>query len=88
MGSFTSIATSTKTVLELTVPRLMPGALIVFDEFFNYKGYELHEYKAFFEVTERFDLACRCIGYAGQQMAVVVDTVRAPAGRLTRESTP
>src|SRR5215831_1234547 len=42
------IYASTKTVLELTVPRLMPGALVV---------YELHEYKAFFEVTERFDLA-------------------------------
>jgi predicted O-methyltransferase YrrM len=82
------IYASTKTVLELTVPRLRPGALIVFDEFFNYKGYELHEYKAFFEVTERFDLACRFIGYAGQQVAVVVDTVRAPAGRLMCESTP
>jgi len=82
------IYASTKTVLELTVPRLMPGALVVFDEFFNYKGYELHEYKAFFEVTERFDLAYRFIGYAGQQVAAVVDTVRAPAGRLMRERIP
>jgi len=82
------IYASTKTVLELTVPRLMPGALIVFDEFFNYKGYELHEYKAFFEVTERFALAYRFIGYAGQQVAAVVDTVRAPAEPLMRESTP
>jgi len=66
-------------VLELTVPRLMPGALVV---------YELHEYKAFFEVTERFDLAYRFIGYAGQQVAAVVDTVRPPAGRLMRERIP
>jgi predicted O-methyltransferase YrrM len=72
------IYVSTKTVLELTVPRLMPGAIIVFDEFFNYKGYELHEYKAFFEVVERFDLAYRFIGYAGQQVAVVVDTQGRP----------
>jgi len=50
----------------------------VFDEFFNYKGYELNEYKAFFEIAERFDLAYRFIGYAGQQVAVVVDTVRRP----------
>jgi hypothetical protein len=71
------IYTSTKIALELTVPRLMPGAIIVFDEFFNYKGYELNEYKAFFEIAERFDLAYRFIGYAGQQVAVVVDTVRA-----------
>ena len=72
------IYTSTKTALKLTVPRLMPGAIIVFDEFFNYKGYELHEYKAFFEVAERFDLACRFIAYAGQQVAVVVDSVGRP----------
>jgi len=72
------IYTSTKTALELTVPRLMPGAIIVFDEFFNYKGYELHEYKAFFEVAERFDLAYRFIAYAGQQVAVVVDSVGRP----------
>jgi predicted O-methyltransferase YrrM len=69
---------STKIALELTLPRLMPGAVIVFDEFFNYKGYELNEYKAFFEVAQRFDLAFRFIAYAGQQVALVVDAVRRP----------
>ena len=49
-------------MLELTIPRLAPGAVIVFDEFFNYKGYELHECKAFVEATERFDLGLRFIG--------------------------
>ena len=73
------IYSSTKTVLELTIPRLAPGAVIVFDEFFNYKGYELHEYKAFFEAAERFDLAYRFIGYAGQQVAVMIEAVRRPA---------
>jgi predicted O-methyltransferase YrrM len=72
------IYASTKTVLELTIPRLAPAAVLVFDEFFNYKGYELHEYKAFFEAAERFDLAYRFIGYAGQQVGVVIDTVRKP----------
>jgi predicted O-methyltransferase YrrM len=73
------ISASAKTVLDLTIPRLAPGAVIVFDEFFNYKGYELHEYKAFFEAAERFDLAYRFIGYAGQQVAVAIDAVRRPA---------
>jgi predicted O-methyltransferase YrrM len=73
------IYASAKTVLELTIPRLAPGAVIVFDEFFNYKGYELHEYKAFFEATERFDLGYRFIGYAGQQVAVAIEAVRRPA---------
>ena len=60
-------------------PRLAPGAVVVFDEFFNYKGYELHEYKAFFEFVERFDVAYRFIGYAGQQVSLVVEAVRGNA---------
>jgi predicted O-methyltransferase YrrM len=73
------IYASAKTVLERTIPRLASGAVIVFDEFFNYKGYELHEYKAFFEAAERFDLAYRFIAYAGQQVGVMIDAVRRPA---------
>jgi predicted O-methyltransferase YrrM len=72
------IYASTKTVLDLTVPRLVPGAIIVFDEFFNYKGYELHEYKAFFEAAERFDLSYRFTGYSGQQVAVKIEAVGRP----------
>ena len=73
------IYSSTKTVLEHTAPRLAPGAVIVFDEFFNYKGFEQHEYKAFFEFVERFDVRYRFIGYAAQQVSLIVDAVRRPA---------
>jgi predicted O-methyltransferase YrrM len=73
------IYSSTKTVLDLCAPHLAPGAVVVFDEFFNYKGYELHEYKAFFELVERFDVAYRFIGYAGQQVSLIVEAVRRPA---------
>jgi hypothetical protein len=72
------IYSSTKTVLDLTAARLAPGAVIVFDEFFNYKGYELHEFKAFFEFAERFEVAYRFIGYAAQQVSLVVEAVRRP----------
>ena len=50
----------------------------MFDEFFNYKGYELHEYKAFFEFAERFDVGYRFIGYAGQQVSLMIEAVRRP----------
>jgi hypothetical protein len=72
------IYSSTRTVLDLTGPRLAPGAVLVFDEFFNYKGYELHEYKAFLEFVERFDVAYRFIGYSAQQVSLVVEVVRRP----------
>ena len=66
------IYSSTKTVLDLTVKQLVSGAVVVFDEFFNYKGYELHEYKAFFEWITEHNLQPQFIGYSGQQVSVVV----------------
>jgi predicted O-methyltransferase YrrM len=71
------IYSSTKTVLDLTVSRLAPGAVIVFDEFFNYKGYERHEYKAFFEWVEQHRIDHTFIGYSGQQVSVIVNVAAA-----------
>jgi predicted O-methyltransferase YrrM len=69
------IYSSTKTVLELIAHRLAPGAVIAFDEFFNYKGYELHEYKAFFEFARHFEADYHFIGYSAQQVSLVVESV-------------
>jgi len=74
------IYSSTKTVLDLTAGRLAPGAVLVFDEFFNYVGFEMHEYKAFFEFVERFDVKYRFIGYSGQQVSMVIDGVDRSGG--------
>jgi hypothetical protein len=41
-------------------------------------GFEMHEYKAFFEFVERFDVKYRFIGYSGQQVSVVIDGVDKP----------
>jgi len=43
---------STKTVLNLLKDRFRNGSVIVFDEYFNYPGWEQHEYKAFAEFVE------------------------------------
>jgi predicted O-methyltransferase YrrM len=40
---------STKVVLDYIAERLAPGAIVVFDEFFNYPGWKRHEYLAFEE---------------------------------------
>jgi predicted O-methyltransferase YrrM len=40
---------STKTVLDLIGDRLRPGAVVVFDEFFNFPGWQEHEYLAWSE---------------------------------------
>jgi predicted O-methyltransferase YrrM len=80
------IYSSTKTVLELAGPRLTPGAVIAFDEFFNYKGHELHEYKAFFEFVERFDARYRFIAYSGQQVSLTIERVGRDHAAAARES--
>ena len=40
---------STRCILEHLGPRLVPGSVVVFDEYFNYPGWEQHEFRAFSE---------------------------------------
>jgi predicted O-methyltransferase YrrM len=55
---------STKTVFSALADRLIPGMVIVFDEYFNYPGWQEGEYKAFMEFIatgRRFEyLAYNC----------------------------
>ncbi len=66
------IYSSTKYVLDTLLERLASGAVIAFDEFFNYHGYKLHEYKAFFDFVEENRLAYKFIGYSGAQVSVEI----------------
>ncbi|WP_081736303.1 class I SAM-dependent methyltransferase [Amycolatopsis orientalis] len=53
---------STKSVLDHVGPRLRPGSIVLFDEYFNYPGWEKHEHRAWREYVERsgteFDYLC------------------------------
>ncbi len=40
---------STKTILDVLNKRIVPGTIILFDEYFNYNEWRQHEYKAFQE---------------------------------------
>jgi Methyltransferase domain len=44
---------STKCIFDLLAPRLDSGCVIVFDEYWNYPGWQQHEHKAFGEFIER-----------------------------------
>lgn len=45
---------STKTIFQFLGDRIGPGTVIVFDEYFNYPGWQMHEFKAFQEfIAER-----------------------------------
>jgi hypothetical protein len=63
---------SAKTIFELLESRLRPGAVIVFDEYFNYPEWQEGEYKAFMEFLEKTGLAFEFIGYNRYQEQVAV----------------
>lgn len=57
---------SARTVLTALQPRIGPGTVIVFDEFFNYPGWQEHEYKAFREFIAASGLPFRYLCYANR----------------------
>ncbi len=63
---------STKTVFDLLGDRLAADAILLFDEFFNYPGWRLHEYRAWTEFTARTGRTFEYLGYTGNNEQVAV----------------
>jgi predicted O-methyltransferase YrrM len=63
---------STKTVLDLIGDRLRPGAVVVLDEFFNFPGWQHHEYRAWTEFVARTGRKFEYLAYTGSNEQVVV----------------
>lgn len=63
---------SAKTVLDLAGDRLASGAVIVFDEFFNFPGWQQHEFRAWTEFVARTGRGFDYLGYTGNNEQVAV----------------
>lgn len=63
---------STKTIFDHVGSRLRPGTLILFDEYFNYPGWRLHEYKAWQEFCAENSVGYSYVGFAAQDGRVLV----------------
>lgn len=63
---------SAKTVLDLVGPRLRPGSILVFDEFFKFPGWRAHEYRAWQEYAEDTGIRFTYRGYSYTDEQVVV----------------
>ncbi|MDQ7247160.1 TylF/MycF/NovP-related O-methyltransferase [Dongia sedimenti] len=63
---------STKSVFDSLGDRIVPGTIIVFDEYFNYPGWRQHEYKAFQEFVQAHGIAYTYIGYAPRHYSVAL----------------
>jgi hypothetical protein len=68
---------STVTVLEAVGSRLRPGSIVVFDEYFNYPGWQQHEFKAWQEFVAASGLRYEYLGLVrnNQQVAVRITSI-------------
>ena len=66
---------SAKTILEALMPRIVPGTVVVFDEFFNYPGWQNHEYKAFDEFITASGNSFQYLTYANRGFSVGIKIV-------------
>jgi hypothetical protein len=58
---------STKTVLDLFKPRIVPGTVLVFDEYFNYPNWREHEHRAWQEFLAESGVKAEFIGFSTLQ---------------------
>ena len=63
---------STKTILSKLRQRIVPGTIIVFDEFINYPSWKDHEYKAFMEFVDSNSVGYEYIAYTDRGYSVAV----------------
>jgi hypothetical protein len=65
---------STKTIFANLKDRIVPGTVIVFDEYWNYPGWREHEFKAFEELLAETGLRAQPFGFVSshQQVGFVI----------------
>jgi hypothetical protein len=63
---------STIAIFEELRKMIVPGTIVVFDEYYNYSTWLEGEYKAFMEITKKYQIDFEYIGYIrmGSQVAV------------------
>ena len=63
---------STVTIFEALGSRLQPGAIVLFDEYYNFHRWQQHEFRAFQEFVERSGVKYEYLSFSvtGQQVSV------------------
>ncbi|HEX2073658.1 MAG TPA: class I SAM-dependent methyltransferase [Geodermatophilus sp.] len=72
---------SARTVLDHVGPRLAPGSVVLFDEYFNYPGWEEHEHRAWQEFVAKSGVRFEYEAYTGDNEQVLVRLTEVPSGR-------
>jgi hypothetical protein len=81
------IYSSSVTVLQHLAERLRPGAVLVFDEYFNYPNWQRHEWRAFQEFVRDSGTSYTYLGFAQKNghVAVRLGERSSEASRLAAE---
>jgi hypothetical protein len=76
------IYVSTVTIFDALRERIVPGTVILFDEYFNYPGWRAHEYKAFQEFIASSGFGYQYIGLSAEKghVATVITQACPPSG--------
>jgi hypothetical protein len=69
------IYSSTQTIFANLREKIVPGTIIVFDEYYNYPGWELHEFRAFQEYVSANQVLYKYIGLVPEHQQVAVKIV-------------
>ena len=69
---------ATVTVLEAVGPRLRPGSIVAFDEYFNHQNWRDGEFRAWAEHVERTGISYEYVGYTFDNEQVVVRVTDVP----------
>jgi len=62
----------TSYVLSSLSNNLVKGTIIIFDEYFGYPNFRLHEFKAWQELVDSSGIEFSYIGYTGYQVAIEI----------------
>jgi hypothetical protein len=66
------IYSSTKTIFDFCASRIVPGTIILFDEYFNFPFWQEHEFKAFQEFVQDNNVNFQYIGVSGVRVGVKI----------------
>lgn len=63
---------STETIFKVLADRIQPGTLLIFDDYFNFPGWEQDGHSVFTQFVEKFGWQVNYLGYAYKELAVEI----------------
>ncbi len=66
------LRSSTETVLTALAKNIVPGTVILFDDYFNFPSWEEDGHAVLTEFLKKYDLTAEYIGYAFKELAIII----------------